>query len=93
MKCQLDVAYGSFASISADPCHVRFAPNSDRLAGVPGCLKGANTGREQLQQIFAQRHRPIAAIAPFRCRRLLADGLGLIEVSVALVAAGEDLGL
>jgi hypothetical protein len=28
-----------------------FAPNSDRLADVPGCPKGAKTCREQVQRI------------------------------------------
>src|SRR5687767_11285051 len=50
--CELaDVRSGPFTSILPYPLHVRFAPDSDRKADVPGCPFSAKTGSVHSQSI------------------------------------------
>jgi hypothetical protein len=55
-------------------------------------LPFSQSGGQLLFHLISKLYENPTPPAPC-CRRLLADGLSVIEVSIALVAAGEDLGL
>ena len=69
------MSLGSFASISADPRHVRFPPHSDRKADAPGCQLGADF----VAEISARQSVALVGTSPVSARSIEGGGFDAFD--------------